>query len=114
MTLAEYREKRGEPIIPEDEGHESHHPSAFQYLQVGALLTAITAVEVGIYYIDMSHDLLVALLIMLSAVKFTFVVAWFMHLRFDSKLFTLAFVTGLVTAFSVFTVVIVALHGGLV
>lgn len=114
MTLAEYREKRGEPILPEGEEHAEHHPGALEYIQIGAILSIITAIEVGIYYIDMNHNLLVGLLIVLSLIKFTFVVAWFMHLKFDSKLFTVAFVTGLATAMAVFTVVIAALHGGLV
>ena len=115
MTLAEYRKKRGEPLVSEaHEEHTEHHPAALEYLQIGALLTFITAVEVGIYYIDMSHTLLVTILLVLSAVKFTFVVAWFMHLKFDSRIFTVAFVTGLVTASTIFAVVIAVLHGGLV
>ncbi|MEK7247352.1 MAG: cytochrome C oxidase subunit IV family protein [Chloroflexota bacterium] len=114
MTLAEYRKKRSEPVLPEEEAHSEHHPAALEYLQIGAILTVITAVEVGIYYIDMSHTLLVGMLIILSLVKFTMVVAWFMHLKFDSRLFTIAFVTGLATALTVFTVVIAAMRGGLV
>ena len=115
MTLAEYRKKRGEPVLPEGaEAHAEHHPGALEYMQIGAILAVITAIEVGIYYVGVSHNLLVVLLLVLSAVKFSFVVAWFMHLKFDSKLFTTAFVTGLVTALAVFSVVIAALHGGLV
>lgn len=114
MTLAEYRKKRGEPVLAEEEAHTEHHPGALEYIQIGVILSIITAIEVGIYYIDMSHNLLVAILIILSLIKFTFVVAWFMHLKFDSKLFTTAFVTGLGTALAVFTVVLAALHGGLV
>ena len=51
---------------------------------------------------------------MLSLIKFTLVVAWFMHLRFDNKLFMTLFVTGLFTALIVFTVVLAVLHGQLV
>jgi cytochrome c oxidase subunit 4 len=115
MTLAEYRKKRGEPVLPEDaEAHAEHHPAALEYLQIGGILAAITGVEVGIYYIDMSHTLLVGMLIILSLVKFSMVVAWFMHLKFDSRLFTIAFVTGLTTAFTVFGVALASLHGKLV
>jgi cytochrome c oxidase subunit 4 len=115
MTLAEYRKKRGEPVLPEDaEAHTEHHPAALEYLQIGAILTVITAVEVGLYYINLGFTLLVTLLIALSLVKFSMVVAWFMHLKFDSRLFTIAFVTGLATALTVFTVVIAAMRGGLV
>jgi cytochrome c oxidase subunit IV len=117
MTLADYRRKRGEPLVAEDhtaEAHAEHHPGVLEYTQIGLILFVITAIEVGIYYIDMSHNLLVTFLIALSALKFSLVVAWFMHLRFDSKLFTTLFLTGLVTAFAVFTVVMAALHGKLV
>jgi hypothetical protein len=37
-----------------------------------------------------------------------------MHLKFDSRIFTTAFITGLAAAFTVFTVVLAALHGKLV
>jgi cytochrome c oxidase subunit 4 len=115
MTLAEYRKKRGEPLIPEEgEAHAEHHPGALEYMQIGLILAIITAVEVGIYYIDMDHNILVACLVVLSVVKFSFVVAWFMHLKFDSRIFTTAFITGLAAAFTVFTVVLAALHGKLV
>ena len=114
MTLAEYRKKRGEPVLPEEEAHSEHHPAALEYLQIGAILTVITGIEVGLYYINLGFTLLVTLLIILSLVKFSMVVAWFMHLKFDSKLFTIAFVTGLVTAFTVFTIVIAAMRGQLV
>jgi cytochrome c oxidase subunit 4 len=114
MTLAEYRQKHGEPVLPEGEEHAEHHPGALEYIQIGAFLAIVTAIEVGIYYVGLSHNLLVVLLVVLSVIKFSFVVAWFMHLKFDSRIFTIAFVTGLAGALTVFTVVIAALHGGLV
>ncbi len=115
MTLAEYRKKRGEPMIAEEhEAHAEHHPSAFEYLQIGGILAVVTAIEVGLYYIDLDFTLLCVLLFILSIVKFTMVVAWFMHLKFDSRLFTIAFVTGLATAITVFAVVIAAMRGSLV
>jgi cytochrome c oxidase subunit 4 len=116
MTLADYRRKRGEPILPEEheDAHAEKHPGVMEYSQIGLVLFIITAIEVGIYYIDLSFNVLVASLLVLSAIKFTLVVAWFMHLKFDSKLFTTLFVTGLFTAFIVFTVVLAVLHGQLV
>lgn len=112
MTLADYRKKRGEPL-PEEHAEEAHgaHPSAMEYLQIGAVLTIITAIEVGLYYIDMSHNLLVALLVVLSVTKFCLVVMWFMHLRFDNKLFSTLFATGLGGALILFTIVLAAEHG---
>jgi cytochrome c oxidase subunit 4 len=115
MTLAEYRKKRGEPLIPEEhEAHAEHHPSAMEYLQIGAILTVVTAIEVALYYIDLDFTLLCILLILLSIAKFGLVVAWFMHLKFDSRLFTIAFATGLVTAMAVFAAALATLNGKLV
>ena len=67
---------------------------AMEYLQIGAVLAIVTAIEVGLYYIDLSHDLLVALLMVLSALKFSLVVLWFMHLKFDNRLLSQFFVGG--------------------
>ena len=117
MTLADYRKQRGEPLFEEHAGspaHAEHHPSAGQYLQIGVILFVITAIEVGIYYVDMSHDLLVALLVGLSITKFTLVVLWFMHLKFDGRLFRWLFALGLGAALVLFTVVLAVEHGGLV
>src|SRR6266571_5338322 len=119
MTLADYRRQRGEPIIPEIEAqaaqaHVDHHPGVLEYTQIGLVLFFITCFEVGMYYVGLSHNALVAVLLVMSLVKFTLVVLWFMHLRFDSRLFSTLFLLGLLTAAAVFTVVIAALRGKLV
>jgi cytochrome c oxidase subunit IV len=114
MTLAEYRQKKGEPLLEEHEEvvHEgANHPTAAQYLQIGLILAVITAIEVGLYYVDIDHNLLVMLLVMLSIAKFALVVLWFMHLRFDSRLFQILFATGLGATIVLFTVVIATQHG---
>jgi cytochrome c oxidase subunit 4 len=115
MTLADYRKKRGEPIISEDAdgGHDDKHPSALEYVQIGLILAVITAVEVALYYVDMNFTLLVVLLLGLSVVKFTLVVLWFMHLKFDATLFTILFVSGVVLTVSIFTVALGTLDGSL-
>jgi len=117
MTLAEYRRKRGEPVLSEEELHagDSHegHPSALEYTQIGLFLAVVTAIEVALYYIDLDHTLLVVILMVLSAVKFSAVVLWFMHLKFDSRLFSTLFVGGLALATTVFVVVIAVMGGGL-
>ncbi len=43
---------------------------------------------------------------MLAVVKFALVVLWFMHLKFESRLFMRLFVTGLVLALTLFAVVL--------
>ena len=68
----------------------------------------------GLYYIDMSHNLLVVLLLVLSAVKFSLVVLWFMHLKFDNRLFSQFFAGGFLLALTIFAVALATLHGKLV
>ena len=66
------------------------------------------------YYIDALDDVLIPILIVLSALKFSMVVMWFMHLRFDNRLFSGLFVGGLMLAAALFVVVLATLGGGLV
>ncbi len=87
-------------------GHGDEHPSPRKYVAVAVILAVITAIEVAIYYIDMSDVVLVACLMLFALIKFVMVAAWFMHLRFDSKLFRRLFVTGIVLALIVFTIVL--------
>ena len=117
MTLADYRKIKPEEAEPTGAGHEAAahaHPGALEYAQIGAVLAAITALEVGLYYVDLAHNLLVVLLIVLSAVKFSLVVLWFMHLKFDNRLFSQFFVGGFFLALTVFMVALATLHGKLV
>jgi|SRR4029453_2553727 cytochrome c oxidase subunit 4 len=119
MTLAEYRKRRGMEGPPEDEhvteaAHVEKHPGPLEYAQIGTILAVITAFEVAIYYFGLAHTPLVVALIVLSATKFTMVVLWFMHLKFDDRLFSTMFVLGLLLAVSVFTVAIATLGGKLV
>jgi cytochrome c oxidase subunit 4 len=83
-----------------------HHPSPRQYVNIAIILAIVTAAEVAIYYISALEDFLIPLLIVFSAIKFILVVSWFMHLKFDSRVFRRLFVAGLVLAFSVFAVVL--------
>lgn len=90
------------------------HPDEMEYIKIGIALAIVTLVEVALFYIDIERAVLIPTLIVLSAGKFYLVVAFFMHLRFDSRLFTTAFVTGMVLAFAVFTVVLATLGSNLV
>jgi cytochrome c oxidase subunit 4 len=69
------------------EDHTSGHPTWRTYVVVGFILTAITAIEVAIFYIESLSGILVPALLVLSAVKFAIVVLFYMHLKFDSKIF---------------------------
>ena len=77
---------------------EHDHASVKTYLVVAAVLGIITAVEVAIFYIDALRPVLVPLLLTLSAAKFTLVVSFFMHLKYDSKIFRGLFVGPLAVA----------------
>jgi len=119
MTLAEYRRRKGIEPSPEEahaaeDDHAEKHPGALEYAQIGTILAVITGVEVGIYYLDISHRLLVIALMVLSATKFSMVVLWFMHLKFDNRLFSSMFVLGFFLALSIFMVVLATIGGKLV
>ena len=79
------------------------HPSARVYLSIAAILTAITVVEVAIFYIPAIRGTmaLAPVLLLLSAGKFALVVMFYMHLKADSKLFTAIFTAPLVLAAAV-------------
>jgi len=79
-------------------GHgEEGHASVKFYWMIGIILAALTGLEVGAYYMELGA-FEVPLLLGLSLVKFVLVVGFFMHLKFDSKIFTGLFVAGLVLA----------------
>ena len=95
-------------------GGEAHMgPTPAEYVNIGLLLAAITAVEVAVYYVDALAGLLVPVLIVLSLSKFLLVVLWFMHLRFDNRLFSTFFTGGLLLALAVFIVVLATLKGSI-
>jgi cytochrome c oxidase subunit 4 len=79
------------------EGQESHASPGF-YWAIGGILTVITAVEVAIFYIPALSGVLVPLLLAASATKFALVVMFFMHLKFDSRVFSGLFLSGMVLA----------------
>ena len=93
---------------------EGEHPTPEQYIAVGLILAVITAVEVGFYYVDLAQGALVGILLVLSALKFVLVGLWFMHLRFDSRIFSTLFTGGLVLATGLFIVVLASLGASLV
>ncbi|HXG36298.1 MAG TPA: cytochrome C oxidase subunit IV family protein [Dehalococcoidia bacterium] len=119
MTLAEYRRRQASAghdtpgAMPAALHREQAHPTPAEYARIGLALSGITAIEVALYYIDMATAALVAMLIVLSGMKFSLVVAWFMHLRFDNRLFSALMVGGLALAFSLFIVVLSTLGAGL-
>ena len=88
------------------EEHPEHHPSDRQYVNVFIILFLVTALEVAIYYVTALKDLLVPFLIAFAVVKFALVALWFMHLRFDSRVFRRFFLVGIVLALFAFGLVL--------
>jgi cytochrome c oxidase subunit 4 len=97
-------EAHGAAADPDSKHHD--HPSDWEYIKVAILLGAITLAEVLVYYIKSLGGLLVYILVVMSVFKFAVVVLWFMHLRFDSRLFRRFFVTGLLLAAFVYGIVL--------
>jgi cytochrome c oxidase subunit 4 len=93
-----------------DIGHAAHgHPGPAKYVGIAVVLAVITAIEVALYYLDLPNGVLVALLLGLAFLKFSMVAAYFMHLKFDSRLLRRLFVTGIVLAAAVYTVALLTL-----
>ena len=79
-----------------DHGHDV---SKFQiYIEIAMLLAVITGVEIVSVYIPFPKWIIVTTLVILSAVKFMFVIFFFMHLRWDKPFCTILFFIGLVLA----------------
>lgn len=86
------------------ESHEETHEHGMSdagYIKIALILAAITALEVSTYYVDFGPLFLPSLIAMMF-VKFFMVVSYFMHLKFDNKLFSLMFYIGLGLAIFVY------------
>jgi len=86
-----------------DRAHADHtheHPSWKQYKWVALWLTVITALEVWAYYIPafVASPAFKPTLLIMSAVKFTVVVMFYMHLKYDHQVFRKLFVGPLLIA----------------
>lgn len=87
------------PISP---GHQGVHPGYAEYVKIAVILAVLTLIEVGVYYVDALEDVLIPILVGLATLKFALVAMWFMHLKFDSRLFSVTFVGGIILAAAVF------------
>jgi cytochrome c oxidase subunit IV len=89
----------------EHHAHDEHVPSDGYFIKIAIILAIVTALETSTYWWPDSMDryATVALLIMM-AIKFFMIVSVFMHLKFDSKIFSFMFYTGLGLAIFVYMV----------
>jgi cytochrome c oxidase subunit IV len=87
---------------PSPSGPSDHHVEEqgkfWIYIQIAMLLAVITGLELVTVYLPFMTWLLVTVLVVLSTVKFMFVIFYFMHLRWDKAFCTILFFIGLVLA----------------
>lgn len=79
-----------------DHGHDNH-PTPRQYVNIALVLAVLTALEVSTYFFEFGA-IAIPLLVVLMVVKFLYVAGWFMHLKFDSPVYTRLMYTGLAFA----------------
>jgi cytochrome c oxidase subunit 4 len=88
------------------------HPTPAQYWRIAALLAILTAIEVGMYYLDQELELgalNAAILIVLALLKFVIVVGWYMHLRYEKSTLNRFFTAGAILAILLYLVVLSAM-----
>lgn len=77
------------------------HPGSRTYILIAVILTILTAAEVAVFYIPALDPVLVPILLALTVGKFSLVVMFYMHLKFDSKIFSGVFLAPLTLAVGV-------------
>jgi cytochrome c oxidase subunit 4 len=82
------------------------HPSPQEYVRIALILGAITGGEIAVYYMHSLRSILIPLLFTFAAIKFALVVMWFMHLKFDNRLYARFFLSGILFALSIYAIVL--------
>lgn len=90
------------------EEHDEHgdHPTPRDYVRIALILAVLTAMEFSTYVFDFG-GLGVPLLVTLIVIKFIYVASWFMHLKFDTRVFSRMMYGGLALAFSLYLATLV-------
>ena len=104
MSMAPETERGARAELEAQAQRHGVHPGPKQYVSIAVVLAIVTGLEVLVYYWDQSNAVMVPIFIVLALTKFTLVALWFMHLKFDSRLFSAVFVFGLLLAVAVFVV----------
>jgi cytochrome c oxidase subunit 4 len=87
------------------------HPSDLAYVKVAIFLAVVTGAEVAMSYVNnLSNYVYIPVLMVMMIVKFSVVALWFMHLRFDSRMFRRLFVAGIVLAVCVYMAFITSMQ----
>ena len=80
------------------------------YWGIALFLAIVTALEVAVPYIEALDPVSVPLLLIMAAIKFGTVVAFFMHLRYDKKLYRTLFLFGVIGVVPLFLIVLLTMH----
>lgn len=90
------------------EEHDEHgdHPTPRDYVRIALILAVLTAMEFSTYVFDFG-GLGVPLLVTLIVIKFIYVASWFMHLKFDTRVFSRMMYGGLTLAFTLYLLTLV-------
>jgi cytochrome c oxidase subunit 4 len=99
-----------EPAVDYDSAHEAEHPRDVLYIKVAAALFVLTGLEVYTSYAHWLGDAFLPILLILMAVKFVLVVLFFMHLKFDAKIFGRLFWAGFFLAVAVYCTALATFH----
>ena len=86
------------------------HPTPAMYWGIAAFLAVVTAMEVATPNISALDPVKVPLLWTLAGIKFFTVVAFFMHLRYDKKLYRTLFLFGVIGVFPLFIVMLLSMN----
>jgi cytochrome c oxidase subunit IV len=81
-----------------EQGESRAHPGPVLYVVVAAFLALMTAMELTVFYLHALKPVLVPVLLILSAAKFSLVAMFYMHLRYDSRILAGIFAFPLVIA----------------
>ena len=112
MTTDTHSDHTAHEVHPDHGTHDGkEHWTDLQYIKLAFALAVITALEVALSYTkDDFGKLFLPLLLIMMVVKFFAVVFYFMHLKFDNRLFGMLFYTGFFLAIFVYCVALFTFH----
>jgi cytochrome c oxidase subunit 4 len=108
-STTEHIEPAAHAEVVEHHAHDHHVPKDSYFVKVALILAFVTALETSTYWWgdwfngNLDRAVVPALLIMM-AIKFFMIASIFMHLKFDSRIFSMMFYTGLFLAIFVYIV----------
>ena len=91
-----------------EHGRHPAHPTPMTYLKIAAILAVVTFIEWAIFFPEQLADSVkLTVFSVLSVLKFALVAMFYMHLKFDERLFSMFFVGGLALASGVIIALLV-------